>query len=407
MLASKPSVLIGCLLLSSFALPTGEHNTDHTRTKVKGSAKGATCPAAEELLIRSLRQARSVNVVAIITKAGDKASGFQRLKLEQRAMGAQLKTVLAPLSMQGLTFLDDGQKSLMYLPDEKLVFECQAFSEMSDEAVARMALAAKNYELSAQVAELVAGRPTFRVMASPKVSGLPARQFYFDQKTLYPLRVATEAANGQWQVSMDTQMVDFPREMPNTCFKFDPIGAAKKIRFEPAQQLNLVPNARDRLGFEPVLPRRLPLGFQVQRAELRSNDDGQLAVLWLTDGLATARVYEFRCPQMQEGIWSLGANTVLTEDGVTMMMVSDLDPSVRRSILSTFARRKPIQITPPAVAPTVNLGVKHPPVPSEEPRGPQPMFSFPERLPGSPAPADSLPPADANQGHTNNVIGDK
>jgi hypothetical protein len=242
-----------------------------------------------------------------------------------------------------------------------------------------MELAGRNYSMSVEASpmpQMVAGRSTYCVVATPRAPGVPARQFYLDQKTLYPLRFATAGPDGQWKVSMDTQVVDFPKDMP--CIAFNHIGVVRTIKFNPSVDLELVSDASDRLGFDPVMPRRLPMGFEVQRSELRTNDEGQLAVLWLTDGLATARVYEFRDPSMQEGIWSLGSNTVLTEDGVTMMMVSDLSNAVRRKLMQSFATRQPIAIPAPSTAPSVRIGVTHPPVPAEEPNGPRPLFSNPE-----------------------------
>jgi hypothetical protein len=195
---------------------------------------------------------------------------------------------------------------------------------------------------------------------------------------------------------MDTQVVSYPREIPNNSFRFDPIGAARTYRYEPAQALATVRNIRDRLGFDPVIPKRLPFGFELQRSELRQNEDGQLAVLWVTDGLATARVYQFRCPTLREGMWSLGTSTVLTENGVTMMMVSDLDTSVRQAIMHAFARREPNQISPPKQASSVYIGVKKTPIPGREPASPQQMFSLPEPAIGIGSPPQvGVPPPPA------------
>ncbi len=382
MKANKASLVLGFVLAAGFAAAAVDHDHDRAVERAKAAAKRDRANArrdAQSMLVESLRQARSINVIAIISRFGDCDKVLQRLKLEQRGMGEQFSTVLQPLSMQGVTYLDDGKKSLMYLPDQKIMFECQEqATEMAGEAADRMELAARNYEMNVEsnVASLVAGRSTFCVVAKPKVAGLPSRQFYLDQKTLYPLRFATSGPDGQWKVSMDTQVVNFPKDMP--CIAFNHIGAVRTIKFNPSVDLDSVRDASDRLGFDPVMPRSLPMGFEVQRSELRTNDQGQLAVLWLTDGLASARVYEFRDPSMQEGMWSLGANTVLTEDGVTMMMVSDLSTVVRKRLLQAFATRRPVQIAAPSEAPSVRIGGTHPPVPSEEPNGPQPVLSTPE-----------------------------
>jgi len=346
---------------------------------------------AKTMLAQSMQMARSRNVIAIITKCGDYDSVLQKLKLEQKAMGDQYRQILQPLSQQGIAYLDSGKKSFMYLPDQRIVFECDSDIEGLQDLASRAELAAKNYELRCEAAaSQVAGRSTYCVVAEPRVEGLPARQFYLDQQTLYPLRFALAGDNGSWKISMDTQVIDFPKDMPDLIL--NPVGTPRKVKFDPAQPLFGVRNLKGRLGFDPVVPKQLPFGFEVQRSELRKNEDGNLAVLWLTDGLATARVYEFRCNQMREGIWSQGANTVLTEDGVTMFMVSDLAQNVRKSLLSAFAHRQPFSIPPPAPGRSVNLGIKAPPVPAEEPNGPKQMLSKPLGSPGSATP----PPMDGD-----------
>jgi hypothetical protein len=394
MSASKATSVITLIALGALFAHAGPIPADNQR------AIKAKNLDARLLLMRSMQSARMVNVIAIITKQGENDRVRQRLKLEQHAMGPQFRTVLQPLSIQGMTFLDDGQKSMVYLPDQQMAFECERVADFAEDIAERMALAEENYNIRLDTSQSVAGRPTFRVVASPKAPGLPARQFYLDQETLYPLRFTMASGGGKWKVAMDTQVVEFPRDMPQRHYRIDPVGAARKMKIEAGKPLNSVRNASDRLGFNPVVPKRLPLGFEIQQSELRQNEDGAQAVLWLSDGLATARIYQYRCPQMREGIWSLGNNTVLTEDGVTMMMVSDLPASVRRALLSAFAHREPRPIAAPSFSSTATLGVRGVPVPTEEPNRPRPMFSTPEPSPGVwsdspvPAKAPSATPSD-------------
>lgn len=383
--------LASCLVLATVA---GLAAADQTWIKKDPKA----------LLSKSMRQARQLNVIAIIVKSGDRGAVAQQVKVEQLARGVQVGTVLAPLSMQGVTFVDDGRRSVMYLPDQRLLLECQALSDFADDVSFRMELASRNYNLHLENAERIAGRPTFKVVASPKEEGLPARQFYMDQQNLYPLRMATEEANGQWKVYRDTQVVQYPRQMAPPSYNINPPGTTQKIRYAPAKPLNSVSNVTSRLGFQPVIPSNLPFGFKVQRSELRSNEGGQLAVLRLTDGLASAWVYEYRCNEMREGIWSQGNSTVLTEDGVTIQMISDLDESVRRKILGSFATRRPSRISPPSQGTTVILGVKGGGSRSKEPNTPKEMFSndgpgpVKEPKPAKPCPAAPLPDVTIGKG---------
>jgi hypothetical protein len=409
MTANKIRTLILCglaLPMTVFASDTTDH-TDHTdrdQAKVRAARLAARADAkmqermqqkiqvqvefamrnaerdmqnAQVVLARSMRQAREMNVNAIVTKIGDCT---QRLKIEQNAKGGQLSTVLQPLSMQGAALFNDGNKSFTYWPDQRIVIECDSDSERIQDIEARSELAAQNYNLRIERSgRPVAGRAAICIYADPKVPGLPSRQFYLDQQTLYPLRLMQEN-EGQWKMTLDTQVVNFPKDMPE--INLNLVGTPRRVRLDPAQRLAGITDCKDRLGFDPIVPKHLPSGFQVQRAELRRNQDGQLAMLWLTDGLATARVYEFRCNQMREGIWSQGSSTVLTEDGVTMTLVSDLQSNIRRRLLQAFAHRTPVSIPPPAGGATVSFGVKAPPVPSQEPANPRPMFGIPEPEPG-------------------------
>jgi len=356
---------------------------------------------AQRVLEQSMRQARDQNVTAIVTRIGD---CMQKLKIEQDALGNQLSTVLQPLSMQGTTLFNSGSKSFTYWPDQRIVVECDSDAENMDDIEERAELAAKNYDLKvAEAGEEIAGRPTVCVTAEPRVPGLPARQFYLDMQTLYPLRM-TQQTDGGWKVNMDTIVVNFPKEMPD--INLNLVGTPRKVKFAPAIALSCVRNPKDRLGFNPVIPSNLPYGFRVQRAELRRNEDGQLAMLWLTDGLATARVYEFRCNQLPEGIWSRGTNTVLTEDGVTMMLVSDLRADTRRGLLRAFAKRTPEQIAPPSNG-SVPFPGRSTPMPNSEPAEPKPMFTFPKPQSGTNNGEPDDGSADSNAiGQANNVKGD-
>ncbi len=345
---------------------------------------------AQRILEQSMRQARDLNVTAIVTKIGE---CMQKVKIEQDAQGRQLSTVLQPLSMQGTTLFSSGSKSFTYCPDQRIVFECDSDTEDADAIEQRAELAAKNYELRVTAAaEEIAGRPTICVTADPKVAGLPARQFYLDMKTLYPLRMMQQT-DGGWKMNMDTQVVDFPKEMPE--INLNLVGTPRKVKFDPAISLQNIRNPRDRVGFDPIVPSNLPLGFRVQRAELRRNEDGQLIMLCLTDGLATARVYEFRCNQLPEGIWSRGANTVLTEDGVTMMLVSDLRPETRRALLRGFAKRNPENIPAPPNRSGFIPG-RSTPAPTAEPMQPKPMFIKPEPENGNDDDEPGAPSPDTN-----------
>lgn len=393
MMAAKIRSLLFCTLavpvLAMAICIDSPNDKDATKDQLRAKARAKADMAraqremrramanAQQVLAKSMMQARECNVVAIVTKVGD---CVQRLKVEQNGKGAQLSTVLQPLSMQNVTLFTKGSKSMTYLPDQRIVVEVDGDIEGLADIEERAELAAQNYELHFMAtAPQVAGRATFCVVAEPKVPGAPARQFFLDQQTLYPLRFTQETENG-WRVCMDTQVVNFPKDMPQV--SFSPVGTPRKFKFDAAQPLNKISNARDRLGFEPVVPKHLPFGFRVQRSELRRNQDGQLAMLWLTDGLATARVYEFRSNQLRDGIWSQGSNTVLTEDGITMVLDSDLPADVRKNLLRTFAKRKPAEVSPPSIRP-VGFPDKQVRSPAEEPGSPKSLF----RLEEDPEPA--------------------
>jgi hypothetical protein len=396
MMADKIRSLVFCgLLLPAVAMAIvggdNDHDNKQLKAKVQAQAKAQLAMRkahsdmrkagqelrmalanAEQILAKSMLASRDINVIAIVIKGGE---CVQKLKVEQKAKGGQLSTVLQPLSMQNVTLFSKGNKSFTYWPDQRLVVECDGEIEGLEDIAERAALAGQNYDLRFMTtAPDIAGRTTFCVIAEPKAPGVPARQFFIDQQTLYPLRFTTETEGG-WRVAMDTQVVNFPKSMPQV--NFSPVGTPRKFKFDPAQPLSKVPNAKDRLGFEPVIPKHLPYGFTVQRSELRRNQDGQLAMLWLTDGLATARVYEFRSNQLRDGIWSQGTNTVLTEDGITMVLDADLKADVRKNLLRAFAKRRPTEVDPPSIR-TASLGVKPPPIPNEEPRNPKSLFKLEE-----------------------------
>lgn len=346
-------------------------------------ANASECDEQEQkirdILLRSMRQSRSINVIAVVVQHQG-GSEWQRVKvkIEQCRTGKQTKTVLQPLAMQGMMMVDDGRRAFTYLPDDRTFIESPSGLAMLEDAAERMALAHQNYSMAMKRSQPVAGRPTLQIIATPHTKGLPERHFYLDEKTLFLLKMATESLSGERRVFLDTKVVTYPQHVSEERFELIGSQNARRIRSSTPTPLEAIANLPDRLGFAPVRPTRLPMGFQVLDAQYRLAEEGRSVAMTLSDGLAAAMLYQYKCSATSDGFEESGRRTTITRNGVSFMLVSDLPSAARLRLLESFAKRPKPSSKARLEAPvfTGNGSSKALPLPTREPQGSSITFSL-------------------------------
>lgn len=289
---------------------------------------------AAKMLMRSMQREFPVNVVSIITQRDPGSDqSFQRVKVERNREGMQRCTILQPLRMQGVMSVDDGDRMKIYLPDKKILLDQESPGRAGDEIDQRMKLVKKNYSFTLQDGGKIAGRTATIVTATPRFDDLEVRRYYLDQATAYPLRLETFTSGQEITVVFDTKDIEFPEDMDDDLFSLEPMGKFRTIKYNRPTKVVSPIQAKSLIGFTPLVPKGLPMGFEVQEVQFSDNSDNKAIVVRLSDGLARATVYQTK---VGEKLSSDEDSTVLEYKGVRLMLVSDLPKPIRDQLLKSF-----------------------------------------------------------------------
>lgn len=291
-------------------------------------------PQATALLLRSMQRTFPVNVVSVIIQRDPKSDqSFQRVKVERTKDGLQRCTILQPLRMQGVTSVDDGERMKIYLPDRKVLLDQESPAKAGGEDDERTQLIKKNYTFAMSDGGKVAGRNAVMVVATPRYDELEVRRYYLDEETAYPLRLETYLAGAEIHVVYDTKDIDFPKTIDRGIFSLNPLGQIRTITYNRPTKVVSPAQAKSLVGFTPLVPRDLPMGFAVQEVQFSDNSDTKAIVVRISDGLARASIYQTKSG---DKLSSDEDSTVIEYKGVRLMLVSDLSKDIRDQLLRSF-----------------------------------------------------------------------
>ena len=296
----------------------------------------AAGPTPAEVLLRSMQWQTSVNVLGIIEQRDGGGTGIsQTIRVERDKNGRSHYLVLAPLRMQGIESVDDGSRSCMYWPDKNVLIDQESPSKTPCDAAWRIELTKKNYRLRFVTPIKIAGRATKCVEATPVDSRMETRRFYVDAVTFYPLRLETYEGNRRISTISDTKEISYPTSVSADRFVLSPAGSTRTMRYNRPQSLKLSQAAK-LIGFTPILPKEMPMGFAMQDIQLTQSDRWKSVAIRITDGLVRGTVYQWRSKRDEPSVDGMDDNSVVQIGDIKMMMVSDLDASRRRAMLEAF-----------------------------------------------------------------------
>lgn len=310
-------------------------------------AGGGQDPKAADLLQKSMGREFPVNVIAVIMQRDPAGDGtYQRVKVTRARDGRSRHSIIAPLRMAGVESVDDGDKMRVYLPDKRaLIVQDSGHLADSDPEV-RIGWAKKNYQFSIDGREKIAGRMSLRVVADPKDPDMSIRRYYLDEKSGYPLKMEVVGEAGEPKVVFDTIAIDFPDSLSGNVFRMKPLPGTNTINYTRPQTLASPGKAQAVVGFRPVLPDRLPMGFRVQEMQYNGGDEWKSVVIRLSDGLVRATVFQWR-PNGKK-IEAIEDSTLADINGLKVLIVSDLPPHVRKRLLDSFTSQAKTEAAPRA-----------------------------------------------------------
>jgi len=304
-------------------------------SKTHGGVNSAK--SARRLLIASMARRPQRNVRAIILQREDYTSSvMQQIKVEMGRDGRLHQIVLAPLSVQGFETVDNGTVCRTFCPDEHCVIEQPSARQEGDDVPFRMGLAERNYTFSIDHQERIAGRPATVVAAVPHYADLETRFYSIDDETGFLLRLQTSREGGPTMLHFETKMVEFPTDFSEGTFHLEPALGVMTRRFEgKCVSPGAAHRLQEELGFEPVIPSNLPLGFTAKELQASSESKVPSLAVRITDGLAKATVIEWAKKGRPTGQVPAGTK-VMNAGGLTLLISGDLSDAVKERLLRSF-----------------------------------------------------------------------
>lgn len=300
------------------------------------SAMMAQESAAKSVFLKYMEQSRFVEYTAIRTQLSgcDDLGGLQ-LKVQNNSAGQQRITVLAPLAIQGQVFLDDGERYVQFFPDENRLYVTKSPSFYLPSPKERLALAEKNYRFSLTKGSSIAGRKVVYVVATPHEDDMPVRRFGIDEKTSVILKMET-VQSGRATVTLDTKAIEY-----------QPSGSLGELRIQPAtgvrtitvsEPVRVTSNsvAAALTGIVPVIPPSLPAGFWAREPEILGTPREQFIAVRITDGLATATIYQFSTKGAARNAPLPSGSVENTYGNIRFAVAGDLPKTVMHKLLKTF-----------------------------------------------------------------------
>ncbi len=290
---------------------------------------------AVEMLIKSMQGDFGANVSATIYQRDHRGSNlYERIKILRSRHGQQHWTVVEPLSHAGIESVDDGSRWQTYIPDERLLIDQASPGRARADLRRRLRLARQNYVFMTKPHVDIAGRPVYCVCAAPRNNRLDERRYCLDARTAYPLRMETLAPSGAVTVVYDTKDVQFPDAFSPGAFEMHPLPGFNKLTYDRPRSMSKR-EVKNLLGFDPIEPGELPLGFHLEDMQYSGSQEWKSVVVRLTDGLARANVYEWWPDNKPKK--AMADSTAGECHGIKFLLVSDnLSPDLRRELLAAF-----------------------------------------------------------------------
>jgi hypothetical protein len=278
----------------------------------------------------------SFNSRAIIMQRVDSRSGvMQQIKVEISKSGNLHQIVISPISSSGIELVDDGKSTRIFTPDDRRIIVQPSGRESSRDIDFRMRLIDRNYNLNVVRREKVAGREAIVVEAAPRNAGVERRCYSIDKETGFLLRLETCQEGRSPTLLFETKMVEFPSEFPEATFRLAPSGVVTQHYRPTCVAPEAWSKLTSELGFRPILPTTLPLGFSIQQLQCENDSTVPAVAVRVTDGLAKATVYQWQ--RRGRPTNKVPEGTIVRSTGqLTVMISGDLPREAKERIIESF-----------------------------------------------------------------------
>lgn len=310
---------------------------------------------ALEILRKLMLNGERVAMSAIVTQRS--ACGPQMeatFRMVQDSQGRRKMVGLRPLSIQGMVSCDDGERWLNYYPDEHKIVVLPSARAERESVAERLKLAAQNYRFAVETASHVAGRNAFVVVAIPKSGDMATRRIAVDAVNSVLLRVETVAQRGERKVLFETKTISFSTLGEKLQLDLGSGPPARVVKPEQPTKMAKASDAKTRLGFNPLVPKKLAFGFAVRETFFAQTSRAKYLAMRLTDGIVNATLYQWHAATSPFADAEPGFE--MTIGNVRMKIMGEIPDIARLRLLESIAKeygrtfRYPRELSP--VAPT-------------------------------------------------------
>lgn len=261
-----------------------------------------------------------------------------KVKVELSKSGKIRNTIIEPLVMQGISYIDDGRTVTQYRPEDEVmvIYPSPQLGELQVDE--KLKLIERNYTLSEQKSEKVAGRSTFVIKAAPKQKGMPTRFYWIERTHFTILRSAVDFPKTKRWVQIDTYSVQYGPKLCPKLFGPEDIEDWGVRRVDAPRDYPTFQAASKATRLALNSPANIPFGFSLQTVKVWKVDNYPLVSAWLTDGLVLVRMLIHKSAF---NIGSLSGDAALREEsgGITFELMSELPRALNIQFMKAFKAR--------------------------------------------------------------------
>lgn len=292
----------------------------------------------KDLLRKVLEGKPSIALACVQFQRQQGMMGPTKVRVEQDPAGRTRRTVLEPSKWSGVVSYDNGRTLMTVNPREREVIIQASPMRGKMPVDERIELIGRNYRLSFEATSAIAGRSARCIVATPVRRELYTRRYYVDAEAQVVLRVQTVSSAGSARTVLDTESLTVKTSVSDLD-KLPPSEGYRVFKVPPPVVVTNPKTVADVVGFTPRVPSSLPYGFVVHEIHLLGDrDDGRFLAARLTDGLATATVYQWDSDVRKRFAPSRDQRQVRDSFGVRYSAVGDVPEEVRARLLERFLK---------------------------------------------------------------------
>lgn len=296
---------------------------------------------ADGLLRKALNGVPKVNVTLIQSIVSPEGLDLI-VKLQSDGNGRSRRVVLQPLREQGMYAIDDGKTWFTVNPDRNEIFIQDSPARFRPCPKMRWGLIEQNYRLSMGSTERIAGKRAMTVVATPKAAEMSVRRYTIEPDTGLVLRIQV-TENSRTKTLVDTIDAKFNIDRDPMLFMPPDFDRNKLVRCPSPRIMRKPADARPFVGFEPQVPKKLPLGFSIYETHVLGAEGDAFVGFRISDGLTTATLYQYKDGANTREAPFEASEAIRNSQGIFFVLRGDIPEAARKKLLQAFLEKMKFQ----------------------------------------------------------------